>query len=74
MLFEKMEMCTYCGKRFREEIMKPMSNDDNPKLNRLYCPRCLPEVEDNRKSLPWVKNRIKSGGNKGVYRENGNTR
>lgn len=66
-------MCTYCGKKFSKEELMPLKDDDNPKLKRVYCPRCLPEVEDNVKSLPWVKNnrmeRIKSY----VYRKNGNS-
>ncbi|MED1205575.1 hypothetical protein [Heyndrickxia acidicola] len=59
MFFETTKMCTYCGKQFREELLKPMVNDDNPNLERVYCPSCLPEVEDNIKSLPWVKNQHK---------------
>lgn len=66
-------MCTYCGKKFSKEVLRPLKDDDNPKLNRVYCPRCLPEVEDNVKSLPWVKNNRMERIKNYVYRENGDS-
>lgn len=66
-------MCIYCGKQFPKDELKPVKNDDNPKLNRVYCPRCLPEVEENIKTLPWVKNNMMERIEKHVHRKNGNS-
>lgn len=51
-------MCSYCCKQYSESELKPMKHDDNPKLKRVYCPRCLPEVEEAYWTLPWVKDKL----------------
>ena len=48
-------MCAYCAKWKPEETMKSLPYDDNPKLNRKYCPRCFPEVREDHLNLPWIK-------------------
>ena len=51
---EEMMICSFCGKQFKPEELKPSKYDDNPKLERVYCKRCLEYYVDDE-ILPWQK-------------------
>lgn len=50
-----LDNCTYCGRRYKKDTLKPLKNDDNPSLNRKYCERCYPIVVAADRKLPWKK-------------------
>lgn len=54
-------MCSFCCKQFSESVLQPLKDDDNPKLKRVYCPYCYPEVQRDYWNLPWNKIKRQKG-------------
>lgn len=50
-----LETCTYCGRRYKKDTLKPLPNEDNPELNSKYCECCYPIVVEASRNLPWKK-------------------
>lgn len=50
-----LKKCTYCMKDHPPEELKPIKGDDSTHLNRKYCPKCLPVVQQAHNNLPWNK-------------------
>lgn len=60
------QSCDYCCKSFNTKELVPMYEKNKPHVN-LICVRCLPEVKDNIRSLPW--RHLYTFGEKGTYKK-----
>lgn len=51
---EPLKMCDYCCKTGRARNITRVQFGKGPH-SHFYCPKCLPVVLENVKSLPWEK-------------------
>lgn len=48
-----LDYCDYCLRKGRKKNLARVTFDDHNICH--YCPRCLKEVKENVKDIPWIR-------------------